>query len=392
MSASPSPQSPAPVAARAGNPFAGIESPFFWPVGIALSLESQAFASAEKGMKFLREVVQTEIMRPKPGWATANRIVTELHTMTLRDFSAPTARDEIPTFILPPYAGHTSIIADFLPGQSLIETLLASGLTRVFAADWRSADPTMRDYDIDNYLSDLHVAITDLTGGGYGQVNLVGLCQGGWMAALYTARFPSQIASLTCAGSPIDTQAGNGDVRQLANKLPMSFYEGLVEAGGGLMRGEFMLEGFKNMHPEQHMVDKYVNLYLNIDDEAYVRRNENFERWYEYTINLPGRWYLQAVRQLFKDNLFARGDFVALGRNVKPQMITCPLYLMAGEKDDITPPPQVFNAADLFDTPADKIVRELIPGGHIGLFMGTVALRDYWPKVAAWLQRQTRRA
>jgi hypothetical protein len=44
--------------------------------------------------------------------------------------------------------------------------------------------------------------------------------------------------------------------------------------------------------------------------------------------------------------------------------------LLAGIKDHITPPEQVWALADLVATPAGHISRELVDGGHLGLFMG----------------------
>ena len=63
----------------------------------------------------------------------------------------------------------------------------------------------------------------------------------------------------------------------------------------------------------------------------------------------------------------------------------CPAFLIAGEADDITTKEQVFNAESLFGTPKDKIEKRLVPGGHIGLFMGSRALNDTWPEVARWI-------
>ena len=40
--------------------------------------------------------------------------------------------------------------------------------------------------DIDHYLAELLVCIEELGG----RVNLVGLCQGGWMSTMLAARFP----------------------------------------------------------------------------------------------------------------------------------------------------------------------------------------------------------
>ena len=70
----------------------------------------------------------------------------------------------------------------------------------------------MKDLEIDNYLAELVVAIDDLGG----RVNLVGLCQGGWMSAMIAARFPDKVNALGLAGSPIDVGAGNGPIKRIA--------------------------------------------------------------------------------------------------------------------------------------------------------------------------------
>ncbi|MFA5040612.1 MAG: alpha/beta fold hydrolase, partial [Bdellovibrionales bacterium] len=329
------------------NPFAGIECPIFWPVGMALCMEKGAVETPWKCLMFFENILKKNAANQSSEWATPNKIASELHTFVLRDFSTSYAKNEIPTLVLPPYAGHTSVIADFRKKQSLIETLLQNGLTRVFCADWRNATDDMKDYDIDTYLAEIHAVVCFLGG----RVNLIGLCQGGWMAALYAARYPVHVAALVCAGSPIDMHAGNGVVRDLANILPMSFYENLVTAGNGLLRGYFLLEGFKSMHPEGHMMNKFISLNEYIDDPEYSQKNEAFERWYKCVIDLPGRWFLQVVEQLFKENRFAKGEFEALGQTVAPQTIVCPTYLLAGASDDITPQEQIFNAATLFGTP-----------------------------------------
>ena len=41
-------------------------------------------------------------------------------------------------------------------------------------------------------------------------------------------------------------------------------------------------------------------------------RVEVFDSWYENPLDLPGRWYLQAIRELFKENRLAKGEFVGL--------------------------------------------------------------------------------
>jgi len=332
-----------------------------------------------KSLKFLIEAQKVD-HGLKPRFATANTVLLDLHTMQLRAFGSPDAA-AVATLIVAPYAGHSATIADYHDGQSLVQTLLAAGVPRVLVTDWKSASLAMKDYDIDNYLAELNVCIDDLGG----RANLVGLCQGGWLSAMYAARYPQRVPSLVLAGAPIDTQAGDGPLKRMVQTAPPGFYEELVALGGGLMRGRVMLRGWKNMHPDEQYIDKYVRLYERIDDPDYVSKTEAFAAWYENTIDLPGRFYLQAINELFKENRFAQGRFVGLGRPLSLRDVRCPLYLLAGESDDITPRQQVFAAENLCGTPARDIVKAVVPGGHVGLFMGSRTLQTQWPQIGKWI-------
>ncbi len=338
----------------------------------------------QDNVKYVAEAAEITVA-PEPEWATQNSVRLDLDTMRLRDFSPNRqAGRQTPVLVDAPYAGHSSTIADYAKGQSLVETLLRAGLDQVLVTDWKPASAQMKDFDIDKYLAEINVAVDDLGGA----VHLVGLCQGGWMSAMYAARFPHKVRSLVLAGAPIDTDAGDGPIKRMAHSLPLSFYEELVATGGGRMLGRLMLAGWKNMHPEQQYLGKYLDLYAHIEDKSYVHHTEQFERWYENPIDLPGRYYLQAIQLLFKENRLAKGLFRALGRKLDLAAIECPLYLLAGDADDITTKEQVFNAARLVGTPKGRIVQQLAPGGHIGLFMGSHTLADTWPQIGRWIKKQ----
>jgi len=358
--------------------------PWFWPLAAAIEMEEEGLKLFRDNLKFIAEA--EEITVPPPSeLASESQVRLDLDTMRLRDFSRDSKSGEMaPVLIDAPYAGHDSTIADYAKGQSLVETLLDSGLYRVLVTDWKSATDEMKNFDIDKYLAEMNVAIDDLGG----QVHLVGLCQGGWMCAMYTARFPGKVRSLVLAGAPVDTDAGDGPIKTLAHELPMSFYEEMVAAGNGRMLGKFMLAGWKSMHPDKQYLEKYIDLYEHIEDKCYVKRTERFERWYENPIDLPGRYYLQAIENLFKNNRLAKGTFVALGRRLDLSEITVPVYLLAGDADDITTKEQVFNAELLLGTPRSHIVKRLAAGGHIGLFMGTRTLAEVWPDIGRWIRQQ----
>ncbi|HTV34327.1 MAG TPA: alpha/beta fold hydrolase [Methylocella sp.] len=354
--------------------------PAFWPVAMAAALAEEGVELYARNINFIEEEIKIhDELRPR--LATPNQVRLNLRSMVLRDYGKP---DGIPTLVDAPHAGHTSMIADYHKGQSLVETLLANGINHVALTDWKSATEDMKDLEIDNYLAEVIVAIDDLGG----RVNLIGLCQGGWVSAMIAARFPDKVNSLVLAGAPIDTDAGNGPIKRMVHESPISFYEELVELGGGLMKGKFMLQGWKNMHPEQHYIQAHIDLYEHMDDPAYLAKEETFESWYENPIDLPGRWYLQVIKDLFKENRLARGEFVGLGRKLSLHNITCPTYLLAGSSDDITTPEQVLDAAKYLGAPRDRIVQKTVPGGHIGLFMGARTFKEQWPSIAQWIAAQ----
>ena len=185
--------------------------PAFWPMAMAAAMVKEGAALYAKNIEFVDEEIKIhEELRPK--LATPNRLRLDLRTMALRDYGKPGG---IPTLIDAPHAGHTAMIADYHKGQSLVQTLLDNGIGHVALTDWKSATDDMKDLEIDNYLADMVVAIDDLGG----RVNLVGLCQGGWVSAMIAARFPEKVNSLVLAGAPIDTDAGDGPIKRMAHEI-----------------------------------------------------------------------------------------------------------------------------------------------------------------------------
>jgi len=141
-------------------------------------------------------------------------------------------------------------------------------------------------------------------------------------------------------------------------------------------------------HASQVALRDQIDLYEHIDDPGYLAKEETFESWYENPIDLPGRWYLQVISQIFKENRLAKGEFIGLGRKLGLRNITCPTYLRAGANDDITTPEQVLDASKYIGTAKDRIVQKTVPGGHIGLFMGANTLREHWPQIGRWISVQ----
>ncbi len=311
-------------------------------------------------------------------WTTANKVALELATMRLRDFSTrPTGR---PVLVCAPFALHRAQIADFAPGHSVVESLQSGGIDRVYVTDWRSASPDMRYLAIDSYLGDLNVAIDEIGA----PVDLVGLCQGGWLSLLYAARFPEKVRRLVLVGAPVDL-AIDSTLSRLVRNAPEAVYEQLVLRGGGNVSGEEMLR-FWSRKLSPHDIE--VALQRDLSDESGAALLERFDLWNGETLNLPGTYYLQIVNWIFRENRIATGHFTALGREIRLDQVRTPVFLLAGLDDEVVPAAQALATAHLLGTPTAFIAAASEPCDHLGLFMGARTHAQAWPRIAEWLRTE----
>lgn len=319
----------------------------------------------------------TASRRRRPQWASRQDIVAQWPIARLRDFSDPDAPAMVATLLLPPQAGHDSCIVDYAPHQSQIRTALDAGLRRLFSLDWLGATSATKNSSIEDYVAVIDHAVERVGG----RVNLVGDCQGGWLAVIYAALHPEKIHTLTIAGAPVDFHAGEPLIhdwlRVLSPDRDLAFYRRIVAAHRGVLPGRFLLAGFVAMQPHGE-VDRQLQLLAHIHQPEHVDRYRTFETWFKYTQPLPGAFYLWIVEHLFQNNELIAGTLRVGGGPVELGRITCPLYLLAGATDHITPPPQVYAIADYAATPAGDVVSRQTTGGHLGLFMGHDALRNHW--------------
>lgn len=315
-----------------------------------------------------------EVLRPipEPEWSTPNKVVKGSLQSKLRQFSS---LDKETTLIVPPQAGHHSNICDFGPNNSLVKTVISNSSDNVYALEWKSATYARRNETIETFIQDMDNHINHINN----PVRLIGLCQGGWQSAIYASLYPDKVSSLVLAAAPIDFHAGNSKIQQYVTVLPLSYYEFLVNLGNGIMKGSSILQGFKSLNFFDRYFNDYLKLYNNINDDEYVKRYRRFRDWYEWTQDLPGKFYLEIVDKLFKKNLLIQDKLIINDRKVKLSNISCPLFLIAGQKDDITLEEQLFNIERYVKS--KKIKKLTVPAGHIGVFMGNKILKQFWPSI-----------
>ena len=135
--------------------------------------------------------------------------------------------------------------------------------------------------------------------------------------------------------------------------------------------------------PATHLAE-HLKVYGHVHDREYLDHFSDFYDWYFHPVDLPGQLYLWAVEHLFVRNELFRGELEVAGQTVSLRSITCPVFLLGGEEDDITPWQQVHNMR--YAVGSSLVRWYLAPGGHIGLFIGRQSQTEYWTPILAQIR------
>ena len=316
-------------------------------------------------------------------WATPNHVTIELDAMRLRDFSIARSTQRS-TLIVAPFALHDARIADLSSGHSLIETLRANECSRLFLIEWKSATAKTKMRTIDSYLCDLNVAVDDIGP----PVDLIGLCQGGWLSLVYAARFARKVRRLVLAGAPIDVMAEPSIPSAEARITPEAVINDMIRAGDGLVLGGTLRDLWPREDDEFAFIIAALQFPGPPTSEKDRRTVETFLRWQRRTLDLPGPYFLEVFEWIFRENRIAAGRFRALGLVVDLRELRCPLFLLAGDRDPIATAGQVMATATLTGARVRDVETAIAPCGHLALFMGQDTLKNNWPRIARWLSER----
>ncbi len=343
-----------------------------WPLAMGI-------AAMEAWTRALTDGQDDNARREEPQWATPNRLALDLAALRLRDFSQKDAGP--PVVVVAPFAVHDAQLADLASGHSLVAALLANGCSRLFLVEWKSAEPATKLGTIDSQLAALNVAIDDAGA----PVDLIGLCQGGWLSLLFAGRFPAKIGKLVLAGAPVDVKAAASALTRYVDQTPDVAFEQLISGGDGLLRGREMA----TLWPREESDEERLANSLQIDPPFSSAEAQNavaaFRRWDRRALDLPGPYYREVVQHIYRENSLARGDFQALGRTPQLCALNHRLFVLAGETDAIAPPAQALAAATLV---GGEVQTAIAPCGHLALFMGRETLGNEWLHIAQWLREK----
>lgn len=302
-----------------------------------------------------------EAFRPGRGVAlTPGKVVFRNSLIELLQYEPATAKvAREPVLVVPSWIMKFYIL-DLTPQDSLVRYLVDQGHT-VFMVSWRNPGAAERDLGLDDYVEHGVLAaleavqrIRPRTG-----IHAAGYCLGGTLlaiaAALLGARHAHPLKSVSLLAAQVDFEEP-GELGLFMDESQISFLEDLM-AGRGYLDGREMAGAFQLINSKDLVWSKLVHEYLMGAQTPMTA----IRAWNADATRLPARMHSQYLRQLYLRNALAEGDYRVRGEPVDLHAIRVPLFVVATERDHVSPWRSVYKVLRLVQAPADFV---LVSGGH----------------------------
>jgi polyhydroxyalkanoate synthase len=305
---------------------------------------------------------------------TPGKVIKRTPLYELIQYS-PTTPDVFatPLIIFPPWINRFYIL-DLTPEKSFIKWAVDQGLT-VFVVSWKSADASMADVVWDDYVEagqiDAIDTVRDLLG--VEHVHAIGYCVAGTTLAatlaVLTARGEAdKVKSATFFTAQVDF-ARAGELLNFVDDESLKLIEQL--APDGFLDGRYMAATFNLLRGRDLIWNYITNNYLLGQDYGPF----DLLHWNGDTTNLPTKWHLSYLRDLYRDNLLVKPGALSIhGTPIDLRVVTTPSYIQAGREDHIAPVESVWKLTEQFTGPMRFV---LAGSGHIAGVVNPPAAGKY---------------
>ncbi|MBL8657252.1 MAG: class I poly(R)-hydroxyalkanoic acid synthase [Altererythrobacter sp.] len=355
--------------------------PFLNPVVLERTLETRG-ENLVKGMEHLLADMRKGQLTHADGSgfvlgetiaATPGKVVFETGLFQLIQYS-PTTDEvlEVPLVIFPPWINRFYIL-DLNPKKSFVRWAVAQGIT-VFMVSWKSADAGMKDVVWGDYVRAQMAAIDHIRERlGVKAVHAIGYCVAGTTLAatlaLQARRGEAEkVASATFFTAQVDFEAA-GDLLHFVDDQQLAAIEAL--SPDGYLDGRYMAATFNLLRGTDLIWNYVVNNYMLGEDYPAF----DLLHWNGDTTNLPSKWHLAYLRDLYRDNRLVKKDSLSVdGTPLDLSLVRTPSYVQAGREDHIAPASSVWRLTHHFKGPLEFV---LAGSGHIAGVVNPPEARKY---------------
>jgi len=294
---------------------------------------------------------------------TPGAVIYENELIQLIQYTSTTKNvSEIPLLIIPPWINKYYIL-DLQPENSFVKFMVQQGFT-VFMISWRNPSPGMGHLTFDDYVNKGAIKAIEIAENvsGAKKINVLGYCLGGTLlavaASILAIRGEKVINALTFLAAMIDFSdiGPMGDVinESLVNKLERG--ELLKD---GVMHGHDMERAFNLIRAKDMIWNYAVDNYLKgLQPPAF-----DIMYWTNDNTNLPARMYIYYMKEMIFENKLVQKNALQLSdTSIDIVKIDVPVFVIAMERDYISPPETVFVTTRLVSGSVEFILGE---SGHV---------------------------
>jgi len=309
---------------------------------------------------------------------TDSEVVYEENKLELHRYEPDSVEHGTPILIVYALVNRPYIL-DLQPDRSVIRRLLDAGY-EVYLVKW--GEPSrldtalgLSDY-VCRYLDNCVGAVCEQSG--VEDVHLLGYCMGGTMAIMYAALFGERVRTLGLMATPVVFDDTGGILERWASHYDPDL---AVETYGNVPAELLALE-FSLMEPVENYVTKYIRLYENIENEAFVENFARMEQWIWDGVDVAGEAFRTFVSEVYKENQLVENEVTLDGEPVDLGAIDVPVLQIVGRYDHIVPAASSTPFNDLVGSEDERLIE--FPAGHIGISVSSKAHDRLWPAVCDW--------
>ncbi|MBC8752555.1 MULTISPECIES: PHA/PHB synthase family protein [Paraburkholderia] len=236
----------------------------------------------------------------------------------------------VPSWILKYY------ILDLSPHNSLVRYLVEHGHT-VFMVSWKNPREDARNFGLDDYLErGIFDAITRVCQmSGASSIHTVGYCLGGTLLAIGAAALArdsrTSLRTMTLFAAQTDFSEP-GELGLFVGWSELADLDALMW-DQGYLDGRQLARAFQLLHSRDLIWSRMMHEYL-LGEHT---KPTDLMAWNADTTRLPYRLHSETLRELYLRNALAEGRYHALGRAVALADLRLPLFVVATERDHVSP-------------------------------------------------------
>lgn len=299
----------------------------------------------------------------RPGQAVAvtpGKVVMRNHLVELLQYEPATRRvHKEPVLIVPSWIMKYYIL-DLTPDDSLVRYLVEQGHT-VFMVSWRNPGAEDASLGLDDYvqlgvLQAVHAvqALRPRTG-----IHAMGYCLGGTLLSIAAALLGSQarnpLKTISLLAAQVDFSEP-GELGLFIDESQIAFLEDIM-AEHGYLDGRRMAGAFQLINSKDLVWSKLVHEYLM----GATTPMTALRAWNADATRLPARMHSEYLRKLYLHNDLAEGRYRMDGHPVGLDEIRTPMFVVATERDHVSPWHSVYKIQRMVRAPVDFV---LASGGH----------------------------